>query len=69
MRKIKCEDYEVTYEETDMIKQAVFDRVMKYFTEHEAFNGESIMQCDSPQIDAPSVLADIADNIIKFKYI
>jgi hypothetical protein len=64
---IKVNDYEVSYEETDEIKQAVFDRVMKYFVKHEAFHGEVIMQMDDPIIDAPTVLADIADDIIKFK--
>jgi hypothetical protein len=65
--QIKVNDYEVSYEETDEIKQAVFDRVMKYFNKHQAFHGEVIMQMDDPIIDAPNVLADIADDIIKFK--
>lgn len=57
----------LTYEETDEIKQQIFDRVMKYFLEHNSFYGESIMQSDNPIIDAPNVLAEIADDIMKFK--
>ena len=39
---------------------------MAYFTEHQAFDGESINQRDNPIIDAPNVMSDIADDIIKF---
>lgn len=56
----------VTYNDDDATKQAVFDRVMAYFTEHQAFDGESINQRDNPIIDAPNVMSDIADDIIKF---
>jgi hypothetical protein len=59
-------DYTVSYEETDEIKQAVFDAVLAYYKKHEAFSAECILQMDDPIIDAPSALAAIADNIIKF---
>lgn len=58
----------VTYNDTQEIRDAVFERVMKYFIEHEAFFGESIHQSDDPIIDAPNVMSDIADDIIKFKF-
>ena len=58
----------VTYNDTQEIRDAVFERVMKYFIEHEAFFGESIHQSDGPIIDAPNVMSDIADDIIKFKF-
>ena len=57
----------VTYLDDEATKQAVFDRVMAYFTKHQAFDGESIHQRDNPTIDAPCVLADIADSIIRFQ--
>lgn len=57
----------VTYLDDEATKQAVFDRVMAYFTKHQAFDGESIHQRDSTTIDAPCVLAYIADNIIRFQ--
>lgn len=56
----------VTYNDDEATKQAVFDRVIAYFKKHDAWDGESICQRDGPLIDAPYVLADIADNIIKF---
>ena len=67
MPTIDQEFMRVTYLDDEATKQAVFDRVMAYFTKHQAFDGESIHQRDSTIIDAPCVLADIADNIIRFQ--
>ena len=55
-------------EETPEIKEAVFQKIMEYFKKHECFRGESIMQMDNPQIEAPELMADIADDILKFKF-
>ena len=66
MKKFETGNFVCEYDDSETIKNAVFERVMEFFKDHEAFSGESIMQSDSPLIDAPNVLADIADNIIKF---
>jgi hypothetical protein len=60
-------DVTVYYQDTPAIRDEVFRRVIEYFKEHRAFSGESIMQMDNPQIDAPQAMADIADDIIKFR--
>lgn len=64
--EIKFDDYDVDYEDSDDVRNKVFDRVMQYFKEHECFDGESIMQMDDPIIDAPNVMCDLVD-IIGFK--
>lgn len=61
------DDCEVTYRDDQDVRDAVFNRLIAWYREQEAFNGESICQCDGPIIDAPNVLSDIADNIIKFE--
>lgn len=66
MKKIETSDFICKYDDSESVKNAVFERVMEFFKTHESFHGEQIMQSDSPLIDAPNVLADIADNIIKF---
>lgn len=66
MKKIETGDFVCEYDDSESIKNAVFERVMEFFKTHESFSGEQIMQSDSPTIDAPNVLADIADDIIKF---
>lgn len=67
MPSFETSDVVVTYKDDEATKQAVFDRVMAYFLEHEMFHGEGIHQCDATIIDAPSVLSDIADDILCFK--
>lgn len=65
--KIETKNYVIEYEDTPEMHKKVFDKVLDYFKKHEAFHGEVIMQCDDTIIDAPNVLADIADDIILFK--
>ena len=65
--KIETKNYVVTFEDTPEMHKKVFDRVVQFYKDHESFHWECIMQCDNPQIEAPSVLADIADDIIKFE--
>lgn len=59
----------VVYQDDQETRNKVFEKVMEYFTKYEALCGESIMQSDNPQIYAASYFADIADDIIKFKYV
>jgi len=67
MRKMETEDFIVTFDDSDKTKEEVFEAVVKFFKDNESFNGESVMQCDEPIINAPYAFADIADSIIKFK--
>ncbi len=64
--KVVKDDFIVKYSDSQEVKDLVFARLIKYYFEHEAFSGEQIMQSDSPIIDAPPCLSDIADEIIKF---
>lgn len=66
---IKTDFGEFEYIDSPEVRDKVFERVMAYFKKHEAFCGESISQSDEPIIDAPLVMEDIADNIIKFNCI
>lgn len=65
--KIDTEELTIEYDDTLSIRNKVYHKVMEFFIKHESFNGESIMQCDEPQMDAAKFFADIADNIMKFK--
>lgn len=62
----ETENYRVTYEATDEMRNEVFRRVLAFYTKHESFHGECIMQSDDPQIYAPELLSEIADEVIKF---
>lgn len=65
--QIETEDSIITFEDTPEIHTKVFDELINnYFKKYDAFIGEVILQSDEPIIEAPHVLATIADKIIKF---
>ena len=59
----------ISYEDTDEIKQQVFDAVVEFCKKYDAFCGETICQCDTPSLEAPNLLANIVDDIIKFNVV
>jgi hypothetical protein len=67
MRTIENEERKVTFNDNQKTKDALFEKVVAFFEEHECFCGESCQQCDDPQIHAPELLADICDDILEFK--
>lgn len=60
-------DLEVTYNETDELKDEVFQKLIDFFKKYNAFSGDSIMQNDDPLIYASELLSDICDDLICFK--
>lgn len=60
-------DFTIKYNDSQIIKNKVFDRIMEFFIKHECFDGESLCQMDNPQIEAPMLLSEIADDVIKFE--
>lgn len=66
-RKFETQNYIVSFDDTLRMHDQVFDALIAWHKKHEAFNGESICQCDDPSIDAMNIVSDIADEIIKFK--
>lgn len=66
MIRKELSDMVVHYDNSQEIKDKVFERLIKFFFEHECFHGESFMQCDSPLLDAPEMISEILDDIIKF---
>lgn len=66
-KTIETKDSIITFNADEATKQAVFDRVLAYYVAHDQFFGEGIHQCDETIIDAPNVMSDIADNVLKFQ--
>lgn len=58
----------VSFKDRATAEADIFAAVMAYYQGHEAFSAESIMQMDMPVIDAPQVLADLADSIFDIEY-
>lgn len=66
MAQLETKQLRVTYKDDAATKEAVFQRVLAYFVQHNAFCGDSIHQRDATVIGAPEVLADIADELMGF---
>ncbi len=66
MPVIQYSDHSVSYDDSQEIKNAVFDRLMVYFNEMEAYCGDTIAQSDKCQENMVELLCVIADKIIKF---
>lgn len=56
------------YEETQELKDRVFEKIINWFAVNSFSTGES-MQNDNFNIEAPQIMADILDDIIEFKCI
>lgn len=60
-------DAEMSFNDTQKLRDEVFETVLNFFLQYECFRGEGIYQSDTPQIEAPGLLADLADKVFKFK--
>jgi len=65
IRRKKTDFGEVTYKDDPETREDLFEAVVKWFFHHEAFDGESVVQRDGPNTDAPDFLAHIADDILE----
>lgn len=66
MKTEKTDDYELTFDDSQECKDKCYELLLAFFKEHEAFSGECICQNDSPQIEAPNLLSEIAEKAFKF---
>lgn len=57
---------ELTYDDSQAAKDRIFTMLLAWFKEYSAYDGETICQCDDPQIDAPNILSDVAEKGFKF---
>ena len=65
--KSQWSEHSITYDDSQEAKEKLFIAMLEFFKKHSAYNGESIQQCDGPQIAAPTVLSDVAEKIFQFK--
>lgn len=66
MRIIRYKDHTISYDDSPEMREAVFQAVLGWFHENEAYSGECIAQSDGCQIALSNLLEYIADKIIKF---
>jgi len=63
---LETEDYIITYRDDEETKNKLFEMVLSFLTENEAFNGESIHQNDVANIELANFMTEIADEVMKF---
>ncbi len=56
----------VTYKDDKNTRDVVFEKVLDFFLRLECFNGECCIQNDDPQLEAPELLAELADDVFQF---
>ena len=66
MKIIKTDNFILTYSDNQEIKNKVFDAIIDWCKKYVLFDSKSIMQADNAWIEAPILLSNIAENIIKF---
>lgn len=64
MKKFNFDDYTVEINDSEKIRNAVFNAVLNWMKKNEYWHGECI-QCDDFMIEGPHLLSDIIDNILK----
>ena len=67
MRTIELPDCTVTLNDDQATKDAVYEHVVKFMVKTQCFGGESMSQCDAPQIEAIPMLSDLIDDILQPK--
>lgn len=67
IKEIKFKYSTVKVEITEEKKDAIIERILQYCKENKCTSGEKLHQDDDCIIDAPCVLSDIIDDILKFE--
>lgn len=63
--KIKKEDYIAIIKDSVKVREEVFEAIIDWMIENNAYAGEVVMQSDKCVIGAPQLLSNIIDDIIK----
>lgn len=56
----------VKYKDDQVTRDAVYEYILAWFIRVETFSGEGVMQNDTPLLEAPQLLVDLADDIFQF---
>jgi len=61
-------DTEIRYQSSEAGDAEVVRRIIEWCQKYHIGSGKSLCQDDDGQIEAPSLLAEIIDDVLKFKY-
>ncbi len=66
MAKIETKNAVVQYQDDQETKEVLFQTILKWFTKHESFCGEVLVQSDFAYEELPDFMGDVAEKIFKF---
>lgn len=64
---VENDELSVSYYDSQVARNMLYNKILKWFLDNEMFDGESIVQSDVINIDAPDFFAELANDIFKFK--
>lgn len=64
--KEENDEYTLEYDDSQEAKERVFNILLKWFKKVDHFSGDSLGQSDDTYIEAPELLAEIAEEGFKF---
>jgi hypothetical protein len=67
MTTIETKNAKITYPNDPETKNKVYQKLIEWYAKYELFHGESIVQSDDGNINAPIIISEIVDDIIKFE--
>lgn len=66
MTTITKPDYTVTYDDSQEAKDRIFQIALAWFNKVEMYSGESLGQSDTTYVEAPDLLAELAEEGFRF---
>lgn len=61
-------EYDLEFDDSPDAQKRIYDILLSWFIKTEMYSGESLSQNDNTYIEAPDLLAEIADKGFSFKY-
>lgn len=67
MTTITKPDHTVTYDDSQEAKDRIFQIALDWFNKVKMYSGESLGQSDDTYIEAPDILAELAEEGFRFE--
>lgn len=67
MKTITTQDRTITFDDSPEAKDRIFNLMLDFFKRVDMFSGECLTQSDETYIEAPNILAEVAENGFKFE--
>ncbi len=66
METHETSEYTCNFDDSEEAKNHIYAKLLDWFQKHELYTGEAIVQSDIAQIEAPDLMAFLAEEGFKF---